>query len=415
MFYKIKGTHDLLPTQTTSWQKVENSFHSFFKKHQFQEIRTPIMEYAEVFHRAAQHSEMVSKETYTFPDKKNRLITLRPEGTAGIVRSYIENKLDQTNKLQKFYYYGPYFRYERPQFGRYRQFHQLGVEVLGKTTPFLDIEVITLIYQFLKSLGLDDITIQINSLGSKEDHLDYVDIFKQYLKIYSNYLCGLCHERLNKNPLRIWDCKTCHLQDFLKQAPKIFDSLSPKSKKRFQTVLNGLEAMKVNFKTCHDLVRGLDYYTHTVFEITFNKMVLGGGGCYDHLVAALGGNQLSGIGFALGMERLMLTLQENNNFFVSPQPSLKLFLFILDPVFFHHGLTLVHILRNEGFCVEFNYSFTTFTKGLKEALKCLPNYLLILGHQEFAKKQITIKNIKTHTQTTIDQKDLIFYFQQQRV
>ncbi|WP_349401635.1 histidyl-tRNA synthetase [Candidatus Phytoplasma solani] len=415
MFYKIKGTHDLLETQMTYWHKVETYLHSFFMRHNFQEIRTPIMEYTEVFNRAAHHSEMVTKETYTFSDKKNRLITLRPEGTAGIIRSYIENKLDQNSQLNKFYYYGPYFRYERPQLGRYRQFHQLGIEVLGKTTPFLDVEVITLAYQFLKSLGVDDVIVKVNSLGNQNDYLNYLQIFKTYLEAYYEQLCHLCQERFKNNLLRIWDCKICPQHSFLQQAPKILDSLSLESKTRFEKVLKGLKSMEITFEICHNLVRGLDYYTHTVFEITTKKMVLGGGGCYDHLVSILGGKDLPGIGFALGMERLMLSLQKNNFCPTQQTDTLDLFLLILEPDFFYHGLALTHYLRYQGFKIELNYYFLTFTKALKQALKNKPHYLLILGNQEFAKEKITVKNTKNQTQATIAQKDIILYLKQQGV
>ncbi|CCP88323.1 histidine--tRNA ligase [Candidatus Phytoplasma solani] len=420
MFYKIKGTCDLLPEQTLLWHQVETVLHAFFKRHNFGEIRTPIMEYTEVFHRAAQHSEMVSKETYTFLDKKKRSLTLRPEGTAGIIRSYVENKLDQSPKMHKFYYYGPYFRYERPQSGRYRQFHQLGVEILGKSSPFLDVEVITLAYRFLETIGIDDAVVKINSLGNNTDYQTYLQVFKIYLQPYFDQLCPLCQERFQNNILRIWDCKICSQKAFLQQAPKIFDSLSLESQKRFQQVLDGLQAMNVNFVINHDLVRGLDYYTHTVFEITtqnaFNhRGVLGGGGCYDHLVATFDGTNTSGIGFAFGMERLMLTLEERQKPLIPKTPLLDLFLLSTQPSFFYHSLAVVHHLRQQGITVDLNYDFLPFTKALKQALKTQPNYLLILGDQEFAKEQITIKNTQTKKQTTIAQKDILFYLQNQGV
>ncbi|MBT1576604.1 histidine--tRNA ligase ['Elaeagnus angustifolia' witches'-broom phytoplasma] len=416
MFSKIKGTYDLMSDKTVCWQKVENHIRTLFAKYHLQEIRTPIIEYRGVFDRAAQHSEMVSKETYTFADKKGRFITLRPEGTAGVIRSYVENKLDKTSQLHKFFYYGPCFRYERPQKGRYRQFHQVGVEILGQSSPFLDVEVIALAYETLKSLGICDITVKINSLGCKTTYNNYLQVFKNYLQTHYQQLCPLCQERFEKNILRIWDCKNCHNEPFLKQAPRIFDHLVEGAKVRFLQVLEGLKQMNVNFELCHDLVRGLDYYTHSVFEIVYNneqghQAVLGGGGCYDNLVTLFGGNPSPGIGFALGMERLMSILANHSFCNKNILPSLDAFILVSVPQFFYQGLALATTLRHQGFSADLNYQFLSFSKSLKQALKQQPLYLLILGPKEFDNNQITIKNTDTQQQTTILQKDVVSYFQ----
>jgi histidyl-tRNA synthetase len=373
------------------------------------------MEYRGVFDKAAQHSEMISKETYTFTDKKRRFITLRPEGTAGVIRSYVENKLDKTSKLHKFFYYGPFFRYERPQKGRYRQFHQLGVEILGQSSPFIDVEAIVLAYETLKSLGICDITVRINSLGCTTTYNNYLQVFKKYLQTYYQKLCPLCQERFEKNILRIWDCKNCHKEPFLKRAPRIFDYLTTDSKIRFLQVLETLKQMNVNFELCHDLVRGLDYYTHSVFEIVYNnekghQAVLGGGGCYDNLVTLFGGTPSPGIGFALGMERLMSILTSYPFCSKNTLSSLDAFILVSAPRFFYQGLTLANNLRHQGFSVDLNYQFLSFSKIFKQALKHAPSYLLILGQKEFVNNQITIKNIQTQQQITILQKDVVSYF-----
>ncbi|MBS2126507.1 histidine--tRNA ligase ['Fragaria x ananassa' phyllody phytoplasma] len=417
MFRKIKGTSDFLPEQIRCWQKVETHIRHLFTKYHLQEIRTPIIEYQGVFKRAAQHSEMVSKETYSFLDKKKRWLTLRPEGTAGIVRSYVENKLDKTSQLYKFFYCGPCFRYERPQKGRYRQFHQMGVEMLGLSSPFLDIEVVVLAYETLKSLRINNLKVNINSLGDQNSYHNYLKVFQNYLQNKYHHLCSLCQKRMHKNILRIWDCKVCCCKPFLKEAPKMFNYLTKEAKKRFLKVLDGLKMSQVNFEICHNLVRGLDYYTHTVFEIVVvnndHQEVLGGGGCYDHLVSSFNGDQTPGIGFAFGMERIMLALTQTS--FCQPDQcfSLDIFLLFLEPCFFDQAFVLAQTLRHQGFKTDLNYVFLPFTKGLKQAFKTNPRYLLILGEQEFMNEQITIKNNVTKKQATILQKNVVLYLKQQ--
>ncbi|WP_420887221.1 histidine--tRNA ligase [Candidatus Phytoplasma mali] len=419
MIKKPKGTYDLLFDEISQWQELEKKVKFFFENYNYLEIRTPIIEYNEIFNRTATHSDMVNKEIYNFYDKKGRLIALRPEGTAGVVRSYIENKLDFNENLNKFYYLGSFFRYERPQKGRYRQFHQIGVEVLGDNTPFLDLEVIATVSEMLIFLGLKDFKIIINTLGDESSYKKYIKVFNDYIKKQDIFLCSLCKERLKKNSLRILDCKTCAQKNFLKSVPLITDYLNDFSKQRFDSVIKGLKFMKINFQICPHLVRGLDYYNHTVFEIILNsdsigkRNSLGGGGCYDRLVEILGGHKTSGIGFALGTERLISVLKKYDLLEYSNNNQIDVYFLFLDSKLFFKSLFLVNQLRNAGIKTEINYRFLPFLKQLKKALKYNPKYFVILGEKEDKNNEISIKNTINQNQKKLSQLEMIKFLKKE--
>jgi len=306
MYQKPKGTYDLLPSDTARWQALEKTIRNVSKIYNYKEIRTPIFEKTELFHRGVGEStDIVSKETYDFKDRGNRMNTLRPEGTAGVVRSYVEHKL-YADKLpvQKLYYVGNMFRYERPQKGRYRQFAQFGAEAFGSNSPLLDAEIIAYAVSILKALKIKEVTVHLNTLGDDQSKQDYKNALIDYLKKDIDQLCGDCQKRFETNPLRILDCKIDGEGAILQNAPKPLDHLTEEDKVHFDEVLAYLDSMNVEYVVDTSLVRGLDYYTHTVFELKADLPSLGaqntvcGGGRYNNLVKSLGGPQTPGVGFA---------------------------------------------------------------------------------------------------------------------
>nr|WP_017192280.1 histidine--tRNA ligase [Milkweed yellows phytoplasma] len=399
MVKKIKGTHDLFHDEMSKWQFIEKKLKTLFETYNFQEIRTPIIEYKEVFYRATEKSDIVKKETYQFHDKKGRLIALRPEGTASVIRSYIENKLDHQNELTKLYYLGPFFRYERPQKGRYRQFHQIGVEAIGVPNSLSEVEVIILAYESLLTLGLKNVKIKINTLGDLPTRQNFLTIFKNYIDQNTQNLCSLCLERKEKNVLRIFDCKQCSQKDVLKKAPLILDHLSVEAKNKFDHVLELLKEARVNYEIDHLLVRGLDYYTDTVFEITNNDdanqndLVLGGGGNYNELTEVFGGKKTHCIGFALGIERLMIVMEENHLFPDVSSSVLDVYLLALDRDALKPAFMLMQKIRQHGLQTNMNYETGHFNKKLKKALQTNPKYLLFIGEKELKDNVLTVKNI----------------------
>jgi len=325
---KAKGTYDVYGEYGKKLLKIENILKDLMEVYNYEYFRTPVFEATELFHRGVgDTTDIVTKETYDFKDRGDRSMTLRPEGTAAIVRSYIENKYyGNANVPSKVWYYGPMYRYERPQAGRYREFYQFGVEVFGSNDPLMDAEVISIPVNFYQILGLKGIKVHINSLGDMESRDNYRNALKEYFKPHLASLCDDCKSRYDKNPLRILDCKVDKDLDIMKHAPKITDYLNEESKNHFNKVKEYLDAMQIEYIEDENLVRGLDYYTHTVFEVEASvegfgaQNVLCGGGRYNNLVKELGGPDTPGVGFAMGMERLMTALEfeninllENNN------------------------------------------------------------------------------------------------------
>lgn len=404
-----KGTYDLFNDQLKEFVKLEEHLKEVLEKYGFKEIRTPIFEHAKVFHRETELSDMVTKETYNFYDKGERLLTLRPEGTAGVIRAYVENKM-YIKPLTKLFYIGPYFRYERPQKGRFRQFYQMGIEAIGEKSALLDAEVVSLSYEVIKSLGLKNVSINLNSLGKTSSQTKYKEILTNYFKPHKNELCEDCQRRITENPLRILDCKIDQNKEVVKIAPKPVDYLDDEDLKFYEEVKEYLRIMKVPFIENKSLVRGLDYYNHTVFEIVADikgfgaHNVLGGGGHYENLVKELGGPDKSGIGVAFGLERLLeaLKLEEIT---LSSNDFINAYIITFGEKENLHGIEVLTKLREEGFKVSLDYYRRSFKAQLKEALALNARYLVIIGEEELKTNLLTVKNTKTEEQTqiTIDQ------------
>ncbi|MBN2299914.1 MAG: histidine--tRNA ligase [Acholeplasmataceae bacterium] len=403
---KIKGTYDVLPNESYLWQALEQKIRDILGLYNMKEMRTPIMEYSDVFHRHTELSDMVTKETYNFDDRGNRKLTLRPEGTAGIIRSYVENKLYTSQELEKVYYIGPNFRYERPQKGRYRQFYQFGVEAIGTIDPALDAELIILAYDFIKRLGLKGVRVRINSLGNEKSRDTYQEALKNYFIPHKDELCEDCKVRLEKNPLRILDCKVDHNHKAVKNAPTPQDYLDTESRAYFKKVLDHLNITKISYEIAPKLVRGLDYYSHTVFEIEADiegfgaQNVLGGGGRYQNLVSELGGPNLGGIGFAFGMERLLLALEAENVDFAK-EKELDAYVIVFDENLKTIATNILYELRLANLICDTNFTQKAFKGQLKQALKMKAKYLIILGDEEYQKGVVGIKDTKTELQEEV--------------
>ncbi|MFU8792811.1 MAG: histidine--tRNA ligase [Acholeplasmataceae bacterium] len=403
---KVKGTYDVLPQESYKWQALETNIRAILKLYHIKEMRTPIMEYSDVFHRNTEASDMVTKETYDFMDRGDRRVTLRPEGTAGIIRSFVEHKLYASGELEKVYYMGPNFRYERPQKGRYRQFYQFGIEAIGSLNPSLDAETIMLAYDFIKRLGLKGVKVKINSLGDVASQQQFREHLTSYFKPHLDNLCTDCQTRLNKNPLRILDCKIDGKKPFVNDAPSPLDFLSASALSYFESVKAHLDYAKIDYEVQPKLVRGLDYYSHTVFEIEADiegfgaQNVLGGGGRYQNLVKELGGPDLGGIGFAFGMERLLMAL-EAESIELSIEDQLDVYVMTFNEAHHPQALDLLYQLRKENIISDMNYTQKSFKGQLKQALRLGAKYLVILGEEELKNGVVGIKDTQTEAQENI--------------
>jgi histidyl-tRNA synthetase len=401
-----RGTQDLLPESFRAFRKIDELAYHQAKLYGFEGIETPIFEFSDVFHRTlGETSDMVSKETYTFADRGGDSLTLRPEGTAGIARAFISNGLAQNLPL-KFYYSGPMFRYERPQKGRYRQFHQIGVECLGYENPQSDVECISLAFDILKNLGLEKKSqLQINSLGDSESRKTHRDLLVSYLQDYKNDLSPDSKIRLEKNPLRILDSKDQNDQKILLKAPSLKSCLNSPSQEFFHQVLEGLKALQISFEVSDRLVRGIDYYTHTVFEFVTTELGAQGtilaGGRYDGLVEQMGGPKTPGVGWASGMERLALMMPPELS-----QDSQKIIAVLAaDDVAIAKCLQVSQNLRQRNFQVEMPLNGNV-GKKMKRANKIGAAYSIIIGSTEIEQKTVTIKNLSTGEQKTIAESEL---------
>jgi histidyl-tRNA synthetase len=403
---KVKGTYDVLPEESHRWQALELEIRKVLGLYGYREIRTPIIEHSEVFHRDSEGSDMVTKETYDFDDRNNRRLTLRPEGTAGVIRSYVENKLYTSQDLEKVYYIGPNFRYERPQKGRYRQFYQFGVEAIGTVDPALDAETVILAYDFVKRLGLKGVRVRLNTLGDDVSRKHYQEALVAHLSPARDSLCDDCKNRLEKNPLRILDCKIDNDNPYVLSAPVTQDYLTPESKAYFRTVIQHLDASGISYEINKRMVRGLDYYSHTVFEIEADiegfgaQNVLGGGGRYQKLVKELGGPDVGGIGFAFGMERLLLAL-EAENITLSKEAISDVFVVVVGDVNRKAATTLLYDLRKHGLSADMNYTGKAFKGQFKQALKSGARHLVIMGDDEMARGVVAVKDTTTELQEEV--------------
>ena len=397
----VKGTKDLLPDEIAAWHRIEGTARALFALYGYREIRTPVFETTELFARGiGQETDIVSKEMYTFEDRDGGSLTLRPEATASIVRAVIEHNLMNTDPALKVYALGPMFRRERPQKGRYRQFHQVDIEVFGVTSPSVDVEVIEVALAYLEGCGLSQYELVLNSVGDAKCRPAYVETLRAALRAQKDQLCGDCQRRTETNPLRVLDCKVPQDQPVIESLPKISDHLCDECRAHFGEVKRELELLGIPYRLSHRLVRGLDYYVRTTFEVVSGELgaqnsVLGGGR-YDGLVKELGGPDIPGIGFALGMERLVML--------VPPVPETtrcEVFLASLAPAARDYALRLQRKLRQAGVRVMMDHEGRGLKSQMKRADKLGARFVAILGEDELAKMRWTIRDMKASTQEEV--------------
>ena len=398
MEYKIpRGTYDILPDQSWKWQKVQSVFREVAAAFGFEEIVTPVFEQSELFERSSgESSDVVQKEMYRFTDRKGRSLALRPEGTAPVVRSYVENHLEQKSWLTKLYYLGPMFRYDRPQAGRYRQFYQYGIELIGSNDPYYDAEVIALQDAFLRRLGLTDIRLEINSVGCPDCNKDYEEALQEYFRPHLPELCPDCQKRFDVKPKRLLDCKVASCKMIAAGAPSQFSYLDAKCSEHFGQVCNFLDLLKVHYTINHKIVRGLDYYTNTAFEFVNDALgaqdTIAGGGRYNGLIAQIGGKETPAIGFAGGFERLLLSLEKAG---ISLGEGIKPSVFVIamgeEAVRKAAGIT--HKIRKSGLCCAFNPVRTKLKNELKAASDAKAPYAIIIGDSELEQGVFILKDL----------------------
>ncbi|WP_055105143.1 histidine--tRNA ligase [Paenibacillus ihumii] len=402
-FQKPTGTQDILPGAVEKWQFIEEKARDLCRRFNYKEIRTPIFEQTSLFERGVgETTDIVEKEMYTFTDKGDRSMTLRPEGTAGVVRSYVENKLYGEPDVTKLYYIGPMFRYERPQAGRQRQFHQFGVEVFGAVDPAIDAEVVALGYEYCRELGLQEVKVELNSVGNPASRAVYRDKLLGFLMPMKDNLCKDCQSRIERNPMRVLDCKVD--QEKFAAAPSILDSLDEECTTHFAKVQELLTAMGIEFTINHRLVRGLDYYTHTAFEYKAQGIgaidTIGGGGRYNGLVSDIGGPDQPGIGFGIGLERIALIL-EKQGIGISAEKRLDVYLVALGEAADKEISTQLFKLRQAGFSAERDYLGRKMKAQMKSADRMKARYTAILGDDELERGEIALKSMETGEQRTV--------------
>lgn len=401
-----RGTADVLPGEVEWWQYIEEKARDLCKRYNYREIRTPIFEHTELFHRGVgETTDIVEKEMYTFQDKGGRSITLRPEGTAAVVRSYVENKMfGDPNQPTKLYYIGPMFRYERPQAGRMRQFTQFGVEAIGTHDPSVDAEVITLAMRLYEELGLKQLSLEINSVGCKSCRPVHREHLIRHLSARREELCPDCQSRFERNPLRILDCKVEKCKEITKEAPNILEHLCEECAPHFDSVKSHLDRLGIDYKVNPRMVRGLDYYTQTAFEIMAEGFgaitTICGGGRYNGLVEDIGGNDAPGIGFAMSIERVLLTLK-SQQVNLPIETGLDCYLIALGESAEKEAVFLLDQLRSKGVKAEKDYMGRKMKAQLKAADRCQARFVMILGEDELAKKVIVVKNMGTGEQQEV--------------
>ena len=407
-----KGTKDIMMDQVYKWNYVEKKWKEICARYGFKEIRTPIFEHTELFKRSVgDTTDIVQKEMYSFTDKGGRDITLKPEGTAGVVRAFIENKLYADTQPTKLFYITPCFRYERPQAGRQRQFHQFGIEALGSDKPSLDAEVIALAVQFFTEVGLKDLAVSINSVGCPTCRAEYNARLKEYLDAKSDVLCETCLERKDKNPMRVIDCKNPTCKENLNDIPFMVDHICDDCKDHFEKLQTYLKEMDINFVVDKTIVRGLDYYKKTAFEIISNDIgsqsTVCGGGRYDGLVEQLGGPKgVSGIGFALGAERLLLTM-ENNNIEIENPYATDIFIVTIGDEAKTKSFKLLKDLRTNHISAENDHLDRSVKAQFKYSDKINAKFTIVIGDDELANDTATLKNMSTSEQTTIKLSEIV--------
>ena len=416
MITKPKGTVDIYGTEAKKWQYVSRVIDEVMEKYNYKFIRVPVFESSELFHRGVgETTDIVTKETYDFTDRGGRNITLRPEGTAGVVRSFIENKMyGDANLPVKLYYNMPMYRYERPQAGRLRELTQFGYEIIGSDDPLADAEAISVAVNIYKILGLKGIKVNINSLGDKESRENYREALIKHFKPHIDELCEDCKERLEKNPLRIIDCKVDSDKEIMKTAPKTIDYLNKSSKERFEKVKEYLEIMQIDYIVDPSIVRGLDYYNHTVFEIEADikdfgaQNVIGGGGRYNNMIENLGGPSTPAIGFAAGFDRLMIAL-DKENIKLPVNDDIDLFLLYVNEEEKKYAAYLTNELRMKGFIVETDYLNRSLKSQFKQSDRLNSKFSIVLNSDDLKNNELKIKNCKTKEENIISIDALIYF------
>lgn len=428
MIKRLRGTYDILPEDVIKWQYVENTFREIVERYGYSEIRTPVIEETSLFTRSiGETTDIVAKEMYTFLDQKGRSITLRPEGTASVVRAFLEAGTG-SDVLTKLYYCGDMFRYDRPQKGRYREFRQVGVEAIGSASPAIDVEVISLAMYLLETLGLNDLSLNLNSVGCIDCRRIHYNKLKDYFNssaalttgssilskvegLATDKLCPACQKRLEKNPMRIFDCKEENCQRNLEKAPTITESLCSDCASAFEEVKKYLTLVNIPFVINARLVRGLDYYTRTAFEINYEKMdspqqsALAAGGRYDNLIQELGGPPTPAIGFAMGMERILLAM-EIAKAEIPKRKKVAVYFASLGEVAFQEAFKIIDGLRRKGFYIYATASGRSLKSQLREAGRLGVEYTLILGGDELSRGVVMLRDMKNSTQREIELKEL---------
>ena len=400
----LRGTKDILPDENILWQDIRQIITPILSNSNYHEITTPIIEKTELFNRSiGQGTDIINKEMYSFNDQGNRNITLRPEGTASIARAFISNKMYNLNAINRLWYLGPMFRYERPQNGRQRQFHQLGIECIGSNNPIADVEVIRLATKILSKLKYNKYQLEINSIGKKEEREIYKTLLINYLQKYINDLDKDSQIRIHTNPLRILDSKCNKTQEIVNHGPKLISCLTSESREYFDNVCELLESLAIPYNINHNLVRGLDYYNDTAFEIKTQELgsqdTICGGGRYDSLIQKLGGPNTPSVGWAIGLERLLILIK---NHFTSINNTPQIYLINQNLNTQKYMWKIINVLEDKNIKFELDLSFTNFSKKLKKAYKSGAQKCIIIGEHEVNTQTITIKDLKSKYQDVIN-------------
>nr|WP_314277315.1 histidine--tRNA ligase [uncultured Peptostreptococcus sp.] len=407
-----RGTKDIIPKEAYKWNYLEEKFRNLCRLYGYEEIRTPIFEHTELFKRGVgDTTDIVQKEMYTFKDRGERDLTLKPEGTAGVIRAFIENKMYAETQPTKLFYITPCFRYERPQSGRQRQFHQFGVEAIGSDTPSLDAEVISLAMQFLGEAGLKDLTVSINSVGCPVCRENYNSLLKDYLAAKAHVLCNLCNDRRDKNPMRVIDCKNETCQANIVDIPLMADHLCDNCRDHFDQLKSYLDEMNIKYVVDKKIVRGLDYYKRTAFEIISNDLgaqsTVCGGGRYDGLVEQIGGpSGYSGIGFGLGAERFLLTLEANGVEIGNPNHT-DIFVVTIGDKAKLKSFSIIKDLRGNHISADKDHLDRSLKAQFKYSNKINAKYTIVIGDDELDKDEATLKNMETGDQKLIKISELV--------
>jgi histidyl-tRNA synthetase len=410
----VRGVKDILPGEVEKWQFVERVAREVFERYGYGEIKVPIFEPTSLFARSiGETTDIVEKEMYSFEDQGGEKLTLRPEATAGICRAYIEHKLYQQPGFVKFYCIGPMFRYERPQAGRFRQFYQIDVEAIGEASPVVDAEVLTMLMAFLRSLGLQQLSLHLNSLGDATCRPHYREVLKDYIRRHLDQLCAECQRRFERNPLRVLDCKKEGCRAVMREAPQTADYLCDACRQHFETMVHLLQSVGLTYVLDPKLVRGLDYYTRTTFEVIAEGLgaqnSVTGGGRYDGLIEALGGPATPGIGFAIGFERL-ITVLEHQGLSV-PEPRPQVFVAPLGTEALREAFVLVERLRGVGLRAEMGYDEKSLRSQLRRANKLGAAFALVLGERELAAGKVALKDMHGGEQEEVSLDEVVGYLQ----